>query len=500
MAGAEALASVAGIAGAALFAVAGAGLVQLLPGVRALPWGQRLAYAYLLGIAWTGGSLYALSHLFSLPLRRPAVLAVLAAPVLAGIIARWRRPGGPARPARPGSVLRAVVFVLAALVSLGVLAEAVVSPLRDWDGRMTWVTQARYLQAEGTVDARVLREEEWYVTHPRYPLLLPLAQVVPATLFPLGEDAHAIFRPLYALFFPVFLLLVDGGARRWVGGSAAALSALAAALLPFVTFYPIGGAVSAYSDLPLACFYGGALLLLLRAHARWSHGIAAGLLLGAAVLTKNEGAPLALWALLVAGLALARSRRRLAPALAAAVPAALALALLLSWRSGIPNRYDESYGELLTLGSLWPEMVARLPLLLPKIRSQMANPDHWMLFWSVVPLVLVAGWRGLRRRAAGPLALAALAPLGIAWIAYTVSPDPAELVRTTWSRFLLQGLLPGLVLFSFALDDLLRRARRLPRPLGGPARSPSPSPGRSAGTGPSAAPSSAAPGPPRTTG
>jgi hypothetical protein len=331
MAGAEAL---AGVSGAALFALAGAGLVQLLPGVRALPRGPRLAYAYLLGIAWTGGSLYALSHLFSVPLRRPAVLAVLAAPVLAGLFARWRRSGLPIvsleGPARPRNALRTTAFVLGALISLGVLCEALVSPLRDWDGRMTWVTQARYVHAEGTVDARVLREADWYVTHPRYPLLLPLAQAVLAELFPLGEDGHAVYRPLYAFFFPAFLLLVDGGARRWVRGSAAALAALSAALLPFVTFYPIGGAVSAYSDLPLACFYGGAFLLLLRARPRLSHGIAAGLLLGAAVLAKNEGTPLALWVLLVAGLAVVRSRGRRAPILAAAVPAALALALLVS--------------------------------------------------------------------------------------------------------------------------------------------------------------------------
>jgi hypothetical protein len=372
--------------------------------------------------------------------------------------------------------------------------------LRDWDGRMTWVTQARYVHAEGTVDARVLREADWYVTHPRYPLLLPLAQAVLAELFPLGEDGHAVYRPLYAFFFPAFLLLVDGGARRWVRGSAAALAALSAALLPFVTFYPIGGAVSAYSDLPLACFYGGAFLLLLRARPRLSHGIAAGLLLGAAVLAKNEGTPLALWVLLVAGLAVVRSRGRRAPVLAAAVPAALALALLVSWRSAIPNRYDESYGELLTLASLWPEIVTRLPLLLAKIRLQMANPNHWTIFWAVAPVVLLAGRRGLKRRAAAPLALAALAPLGIGWLAYAVSPDPAELVRTTWSRFLLQALLPVLVLLAFALDDLLRRSRRLPRALGGPARSPSPSPGRSAGTESAASPSSAAPGLPTKTG
>lgn len=494
----------AGLLGAALFAVAGLGIVQLLPGIASLPRGQRLAYGYLLGIAWVGGSLYALSHVFAVPLRRPAVLAVLIAPVLAGIVARVRkrpRPSArpPARKGRPWTGLQKTAFAVSALICLGVLAEALANPLLDWDGRMTWVVQARYIHAEGTVDARALREPEWYVTHPRYPLLLPLAQVALAELFPLGEDAHAVYRPLYAVFLPVFLALVYGGARRWVSGNAAALAMLSAALLPFLPYHPGGGAVSAYSDLPLAGFYGGALLLLVRARPRLSHGIAAGLLLGAAVLAKNEGAPLALWALLVTSVALAR-RRKAVPVVAAAVPFVLAVALLVSWRSGIPNRYDERYEDLLTLANLWPEIVTRAPLLLPRIKIEMAAAKHWTVFWSVAPLLLVAGRRGFCRRPSGLLALAALAPLGVGWLAYTVSPDPVDLVRMTWNRFLLQALLPFLALLAFALDDLLRRSRWLPRALGGPARSPSPSPGRSAGTASAASPSSAAPGLPTKTG
>lgn len=490
----------AGLLGVALFAAAGLGIVQLLPGMTSLPRGQRLAYGYLLGIAWIGGSLYALSHVFAVPLRRPAVLAVLIAPILAGVVAWLRkRPGAPPRKGRPWTGLQKTAFAISALICLGVLCDTLANPLRDWDGRMTWVVQALQVHQEGTVDARALREPEWYITHPRYPLLLPLAQVAVFELFPLGEDAHAVYRPLYAVFLPVFLTLVYGGARRWVSGNAAALAMLSAALLPFLSFYPGGGAVSAYSDLPLACFYGGALFLLLRARPRLSHGIAAGLLLAAAVLAKNEGTPLALWALLLAGVALAR-RRKAVPVLAAALFAALALALLVSWRSGIPNRYDENYEELLTAANLWPEVVTRLPLLLPKIRFEMVAAKHWTVFWSVAPLLLLAGRRGLRRWPSGLLALAALAPLGVAWLAYAVSETPTDLVRMTWNRFLLQALLPFLWLLAFALDDLLRRSRWLPRALGGPARSPSPSPGRSAGTASAAAPSSAAPGLPTKSG
>ena len=88
MVAAEAL---AGLAGAALFAAPGAGLAELLPAVRALRPCRRLAYAWLLGVAWTAGMLYALSHFLAVPLRPPAILAVAGAPALAGAVSWLRR-------------------------------------------------------------------------------------------------------------------------------------------------------------------------------------------------------------------------------------------------------------------------------------------------------------------------------------------------------------------------------------------------------------------------
>jgi hypothetical protein len=87
----------------------------------------------------------------------------------------------------------------------------------------------------------------------------------------------------------------------------------------------------------------------------------------------------------------------------------------------------------------------------------------WGLFGSAVPLVLIAGWRGLKRRPAFPLLLAAAVPLGVGWLYATISLKPDFVVTTTWNRFLLQASVPLLVLFALALHDLLRRARWLPR-------------------------------------
>jgi hypothetical protein len=463
--------ALAGLAGAALFVAPGSGLAEMLPSVRVLPPARRLAWAYLLGVAWTAGILYALSHFLGVPLRRPAIFAVAALPVLAGL-ASWllRRHQEKVRlPKRRPDLLTKIAVLAGVAVSLGILADTLTHPQMEWDGRMTWSAQARYIRAEGTVDASVLTQPGWYVSHPWYPLLLPVAQAAVLELGHAGDDAP-LYRALFALFFPAWLLLLYSGARRWAGRRAAALTCLAAALLPFPAFHRAGGATGAYSDLPLACFYGAGLLLLLKPRPRRLDGLAAGLLLGAAVLTKAEGAPLALAAVAVAAL----SRRRFKAILPAAVPVALAFGLLFSWRAGIPARF-ESYQEIVSWDRFWPDVLARAPFLLGKIRAEMISIDRWGFFWSVWPLVLLAGWRGLRRRVTPALALAALAPLGIAWIAYTISLDPAYMVRASWSRFLIQASVPLLLLLALALRDLLRRSPGL-------SRSPRPHPGTPAGS------------------
>jgi hypothetical protein len=471
--------ALAGLGGVALFAAPGAGLAELLPAVRELPAGRRLAYAYLLGIAWTAGWLYALSHWLAVPLRSPAILMVAAVPVLAGAVSWLRRRNvrisPPRRPSRSRRLAGWIALAAGALVSLALLCDALDNPLTDWDGRMTWSAQARYVRSAGTVHPTVLTQRGWYVSHPWYPLLMPVAQVAVLELTGADPDHHA-FRPVYAAFFPVWLLLIYGGAEELAGRRAAAWTALCAALLSFPAFAGSGGAASAYSDLPLACFFGAGLLLLLSPRLRLSAGLAAGILLAAAVLTKAEGeilAPVALGLAVVypwvprRGAAVRWRRlwrhRRRALALAA-LPAGLGLVLLLSWRAGVPESF-ESFEQATSWPLLWPGIFTRVPRLAWDARAQMVSFLDWGIFWSAAPLVLIAGWRGLRRRPAFPLLLAAAVPLGVGWLYATISLKPDFVVRTTWDRFLLQASVPLLVLFALALRDLLRRAGWLPRAL-----------------------------------
>jgi hypothetical protein len=470
------------LGGVLLFLIAGLGITELVPAVRTLPLPRRLAWAFLFGLTGVNVALYALSHWLDVPLRRPAILATVAAFALLGVVRFFRKEQRPAVTSIPVATrrrglsgwFRIAAVALLAFICLGLLVEAMTDPLTSWDSRMTWAAQAIWIRDDGTVDAEVLQRRMMYVTHPQYPLLLPIAQVVVQETFDVPLDVHA-FRALYASCFAAFLLLLWDGARRWAGQVPALLACLAAAGVPALTFWEDSGAASGYSDQPLGCFYGAGLLLLLRARGR-SQGnganiLGAGFLLAGAALTKNEGAFLAFLALgaaavpiLLRHVPLLRNRALLRPLLrlaAAAVPVVLALVLLASWRASIPNRQDEMYGNLVRTQEIWPDGVTRIPTLVTLILEQTYNFEHWTLFWIVAPVVFWAGrrgWGGRRRGLALALAAGALAPLAIAWGAYLFHPAPETLIEVTWTRFLVQGSLPLFLLLALALRDVLRRS------------------------------------------
>jgi hypothetical protein len=476
----------ANLGGIALFALPGLGAAELVPALARLPWWHRLGYAYLLGVIAVAASLFAASHLFGVPLRRPAIAAAVAIPLVAGLGARWwrhrrltRSPETPRSGESPppsavavgvarrphAARWRIAAGITIAVIFLGTLASALSLPLGDWDGRLAWAAQAAYMRHEGTVDAAVLRQAPWFIVHPRYPPLLPVAQAAVQEMFAAGVDEE-LFRGVYAAFLAALLLILHQGASRVAGPAEAALATLCAVLPRFVSF-GMGSATSAYSDLPLACFYGAALILLLLAAPRRATGLAAGCLLAGMVLVKNEGTFLAVAALFLAALRLApwhRWRRRVAarrlPWLAsAALPPLAAAALLAVWRAAIPNRYTTDFFTGLHPGDFVHGAANRLPEILRGVVTETFHTANWYGFWALFLLVLLGGHRALRRPTVQRFLAAGLAPLAIGLAAYCVNPTLGELIAQTWSRFLVQGLVPLALVFAAVLHDVLRQLR-----------------------------------------
>ena len=455
----------------AFFATSGFALTGFVPSLCRKPLARRFAWAYLLGLAYVGVTLYALSHWAGFGLRRGTILAVSAVPVA---LAAWRgrlvrseadRPR--ARMSRIQRVACGAAAAAGALVTLAVLSHAVSGVESGFDPRMTWNPAAVYVRSARSVDAPALLDASVYLQNPRYPLLLPLLQVAGQEVFDTDDDER-VPRALYAVLLPVLLLLVFDIARPFAGTLAAALAVFALAFLPAISFDIGGGAITSYSDLPMGLLWGAGLVLVFRAPWRLPEALAGGLLLGGAALAKAEGLLLAAVVVVIASLRTARRlirrRRRNHPWRPGILRAAggtlavflFAAALFLSWRAGVPNRYSEAWEDVTPWG-LVPGTAARLPAVLLLVGREMARPEIWNGFWWLVPAIFVLGAGALRHPLTRLLICAVAGALFVYLAAYGASAwAPEDIVPKTWNRFLNQLSLPVFVLFAMVLGRALR--------------------------------------------
>lgn len=417
----------------------------------------RWAYGFALGWVLVGGGLWAGSLAGVLSIDRAGVLAVsafwlLAAGLLRLLPGRQQRAAGPPRRALMPPPVAALLGLL--LTSLGL--EAVTSTAFDFDGRMTWSLHSRLLVDAGTVVPPALADRRVFLSHPQYPLLAPLGQAIyRIAAGPKREEFAA--RGFYFVCFLALLAVLADAARRLAGRRAAAWSTFFAATLPQLIELDEGSARSTYSDLPLALLLGAATALLIEKRTSLRLAATAGVLLAGALVVKNEGLVLVPIAIV---LALVSPRqggvRRRWPLLASVAPPALAWLLLERWQALVPNRFDEAHFERFNLGRTLAAMSDNLPFAISRQLERLADFTAWNLFWWLFALTLLAGWRGLRRRQAPLLAGLSLAPLAIAWPAFSLLRDPG-FVGVVWGRLLVQVTLPLLLLFALALRAAARR-------------------------------------------
>ncbi|MFI5182259.1 MAG: hypothetical protein ACHQPI_12805 [Thermoanaerobaculia bacterium] len=437
-----------------LFLLAGWGIVEASRALRGRTLPVRLAYGYLVGVAAVGLFLHAMTQIAGPVLTRPVVLAVFASFSLLLLVAYPRRSRAPF----PWAAIAPAAIGTA--VSVGLLVAAIGRPIAETsDSISVWNTKARVIRAARTVDAPVIRDVRYQMELPTYPVLMPVTQVAVLEALGLSDDDRGV-KPLYAAFFPALLVLVFDAARRRAGSGAAALAALAGALLPQISTEPYGGASGAYSDLPMACFLGGGLLLLFERRPGLRAAALAGVLLAGAVLTKTEGLHLALIGLVVALvvrlphlLALRREGRLHAASLVSLIPPAAGIAiggtLLAWWRASIADRMGTNYAGLFSIQALVQGLGQRSWGIFRAITESSVNKWEWGWFWPAAAIAVAAGAAVVRRRLLRPvllfLPLTLLVPLG----GYLVTNwIPENLVAGTWSRFLIQTSAFWLVLLA----------------------------------------------------
>ncbi len=417
-----------------LFVVAGAAVSGVLrfnvPGTIS----GRIAFWYLAGIAVVGTVLYVLGAI-GVPIVRVTIATIFVASVVVAAI--YRVPLQSVR-----HPLAANMFLAVPLLAL--FLSASILPVRDYDGRATWLPKARAIAHDGAIDGPFFQGNAGLNLHNQYPLLMPLNAA--AVLLATGDDDVETVRWLYVLIaIAAFLAARDLDA--WV--------IAAAAWLP-VLWTLEGGALAAYNDVAMMALGGMAVLCLYRNRdAR-----AAALFLIAIVLLKNEGVVMAV---VILASAIRRAgfsppppgRGGLKPALRMVVPVIGAVLLLFVWRRQVPPAYDEQYNVLIRE---LPNALHRLPQALHAFASHAFDFKTWGFFWPLTIVAIAIALIGRRRATIiGPL-LVLVAMLGVYALTFTVTSwNIDELARVAASRLLLHLVIPACFIIAVAAETAMMK-------------------------------------------
>jgi hypothetical protein len=310
-----------------------------------------------------------------------------------------------------------------------------IRPTFQFDAVTRWMFKAKALHVDGTMFGALSTDTAFGFTHQRYPPLVSHVANLPALLT--GQFNDRIASAMFPWFAVALVATVYGALKRRSGPLNGALAAAWIANLPLISFIvappPGAGAASAMADIPLGLFITGTLLALVdglegrrpRAH------LEAGLLLGFAALTKNEGLPFVV--AVGVGLLVSVSRGRWRMVLGVCGLAGGLYLLLWGWvASGLPIT-DEHY-----MGRLHAEAVqdglARLALIGPRLVEELVNFKNWNITWVAVLVLVGMGGRSLLRPVPRLILVALLIQLASYVFAYVV---------TTWTSPAAEQLRPG---------------------------------------------------------
>ncbi|HEV2969562.1 MAG TPA: hypothetical protein VGY55_06195 [Pirellulales bacterium] len=465
-----------------LIAVTGIGAVAerwLRSGPDRDPMDLSLGWAYLLGAAIVGIALHVplaidgrITHLSFLIVAE----AGLAAWCWLGI-GWWRRRR------RPRLFAWVRDLPLAGKIALGIaLAPAVLhsarSELTGYDARSIYALKARMLYDSGTVRNEDFQDVTRVNFNPTYPLLLPLLEAEMDWAEQTYEAPGLKF--LFVGFALAAASIYAGAAKRFDSPGFVAVSALLFLQTPILLCCFEGAGFSGSADLPLAAFLFGGVLELTRwlAWPSWRGAASAGVLLGAAALTKSEGM---LWIAVCGGslaiVLLVRSRSfwpRAATILPVVAIVGGAIALGTEAHRGMPNSpYYPSYAA--ALDWKWLKQLADRPWpVLIYASEEFFRVRFWNLIWPCLFAALCLLRRGrlpahvwLWRLTAGGMAAAYLAVL-------VVTPLHLRYQLLTSTTRLMLHLYPLAVLimseqlaasgWSRQLTDIFRTEPALERP------------------------------------
>lgn len=326
------------------------------------------------------------------------------------------------------------------LLALGIATAAMtiawdLNPHGNWDAWAIWNLRAKFLASPGGLATRAWSPVLAASSHPAYPLL------VSSFVGRCGAFSHTLSQAVPVAmsygFFVALIALAAGGLTVLRGPTLGLLGALVLAATPSL----LHEVPTQYADVPLACYFAGALVFALL-----DRPVLTGIFAGFAAWTKDEG----LLVLIVVLVAMAVFRRRaLVPAVAGALPVAALVAffkILLSG-GGAPQLSTNPAAAGHQLAD-----VARVGTVAAAFgREFAAMGAGW--YHPILPLAalaLVLGFdRGRRRDTAFCGAIAAALLLGFFTVYLVTANDLTWILQTSLSRILVQAW-PALILAGFA--------------------------------------------------
>lgn len=433
--------------------------VGLLPLLRIAPFdlralaGFRIGLAYISGIAAAGilGAELALIHV---PLGL-VELTLLALVLL--VFAFMRRPvAAPGEPFRPQWIGFAPLAPLGALLAYALVAVGR-RPLLEFDGWAIWGMKARALYQFGGTGTPVFTSDAYPPL--QHPLLLPSLEATASRA--MGAFDPALFHVQLVLLAAAFAAaLIDLYGRRvpLLLGSLVVLAVVSATAT-------VQQLATALADVPLAFFVALGLVGL----ARWLETgdtpalVCAALFLGAATLTKSEGALFALTAgVALLGTLAAFDRRRLPRA---ALAFAAVAAILAPWRLYVAA-HDLGIAEYRFTDAFSPSFLAdhadRIWPAVSGLTHRIATAGFGLLLPVIVLGVAAALLSRRDRLATFAVAWLALSYAGLVLI-YWISNLPVDLALVwsggrTVTTLVIGGAALTPLLAARAWPDLVRRA------------------------------------------
>jgi hypothetical protein len=338
---------------------------------------------------------------------------------------------------------------LIGLLIANLACQTLLTPQHLWDERAIYGIKAAVLFEDQNLNSESLTDPLFVQYHPRYPLLLSLAEHHVYAL--IGRVDDRLAKLVVVMMFSGLLLGFAGVLSRRYGSDLGWGTAVLLGTIPAVSFWEYGF-LCAQADAPLACYHGLAVLCAwdaldqLRRSIRFDRLAQAGLLAGLAVFVKDEGIAFALVDAAVLGIMLLSGRhlRGVGLSLAGTV------LIVVPWfwhRSSLPVTGEMTYFSRLTSAALQTGLATLGWSLRHLLFRMFREAGTWGLHWWGVLLSLVARPRRALNRAQLFLLFDMAGALGSLLVAGMIAPTTVEEhIGGSSHRFLLQ-LTPVALLF-----------------------------------------------------